>query len=70
MGRIIVHMHGKPSDKKMAGLIDDYSQRLKSFGNAAARNDKITFLFIQVVDVVCLVIKMVLKTRTLNFGVR
>jgi len=43
---------------------------LKSFGNAAARNDKITVLFIQVVDVVCLVIKMVLKTRTLNFGVR
>ena len=30
MGRIIVHMHGKPSDKKMAGIIDDYSQRLKS----------------------------------------
>ena len=30
MGRIIVHLHGKPSDKKMAGLIDDYSQRLKS----------------------------------------
>ena len=30
MGRIIVHLHGKPSDKKMSGLIDDYSQRLKS----------------------------------------
>ena len=30
MGRIIVHLHGKPSDKKMSGLIDEYSQRLKS----------------------------------------
>ena len=30
MGRIIVHLHGKPSDKKMEGLIDGYSQRLKS----------------------------------------
>jgi len=30
MGRIIVHLHGRPSEKKMSGLIDDYSQRLKS----------------------------------------
>ena len=30
MGRIIVHLHGRPSDKKMAGLIEDYSSRLKS----------------------------------------
>ena len=30
MGRIIVHLHGKPSDKKMGGLIDEYAQRLKS----------------------------------------
>ena len=30
MGRIIVHLHGKPSDKKMASLIEDYSQRLKA----------------------------------------
>ena len=30
MGRIIVHLHGRTSDAKMSGLIEDYSSRLKS----------------------------------------
>ncbi len=30
MGRIIVHLHGKPSDKKLGSLIDEYCLRLKS----------------------------------------
>ena len=30
MGRIIVHLHGKPSNAKMSDLIEDYSSRLKS----------------------------------------
>ena len=30
MGRVVVHLHGKPSEKNMAKLIEDYSNRLKS----------------------------------------
>ena len=30
MARIILHLHGKPSDNRFASLIEDYSQRLKS----------------------------------------
>ena len=30
MGRVVVHLHGKPSEKSMAKLIEDYSNRLKS----------------------------------------
>ena len=30
MGRVVVHLHGKPSDRNMAMLIEEYSQRLKS----------------------------------------
>ncbi len=41
-----------------------------AISNAAARNDKITFSNNKVVDVVCLVTKIVLKTQTQNFGVR
>lgn len=30
MGRVVVHLHGKPSDRNMAMLVEEYSQRLKS----------------------------------------
>ena len=30
MGRVIVHLHGSPSNAKMNGLIEDYSSRVKS----------------------------------------
>ena len=30
MVRVVVHLHGKPSEKNMAKLIEDYSNRLKS----------------------------------------
>ena len=30
MGRVVVHLHAKPSEKNMAKLIEDYSNRLKS----------------------------------------
>ena len=30
MGRIVVHIHGRPSNAKMNGLIEDYTARLKS----------------------------------------
>ena len=30
MGRVIVHLHGSPSNAKMSGLIEDYSSRVKS----------------------------------------
>mgnify|MGYP001167537700 CR=1 FL=1 len=44
MGRIIVHLHGRPSDKKMSGLIDDYSQRLKSKVRIEVHNSKLSNL--------------------------
>ena len=30
MGRVIVHLHGSPSNAKMSGLIEDYSSRVRS----------------------------------------
>jgi len=42
MGRIIVHLHGRPSDKKMAGLIEDYSNRLKSKVRLEIHNSKLS----------------------------
>lgn len=30
MGRIIVHLHGRPSDKSLSNLLKDYHLRLKS----------------------------------------
>ena len=30
MGRVIVHLHGSPSNAKMSGLIEDYSNRVRS----------------------------------------
>ncbi len=42
MGRIIVNLHGKPSDKKMASLIEDYSQRLKAKVRLEIHNVKLS----------------------------
>ena len=42
MGRIIVTLHGKPSDKKMASLIEDYSQRLKAKVRLEIHNVKLS----------------------------
>ena len=30
MGRVVVHLHGNPSDKNIASIIENYSDRLKS----------------------------------------
>ena len=30
MGRIIIHLHGKPKDKSLNSLINKYSKRLES----------------------------------------
>ena len=42
MGRIIVHLHGRPSDLKMSGLIEDYSVRLKSKVKLEFHNSKLS----------------------------
>ena len=44
MGRIIVHLHGRPSDKKMGGLVEDYSNRLKSKVRLEIHNSKLSNL--------------------------
>ena len=42
MGRIIVHLHGRTSDAKMNGLIEDYSSRLKSKVRIENHNQKLS----------------------------
>ena len=40
MGRVVVHLHGKPSEKSMAKLIDDYCNRLKAKVRLEVSNSK------------------------------
>ncbi len=42
MGRIIVHLHGKPSQRNYAALLEDYSTRLKSKIKLEYYNSKMT----------------------------
>ena len=42
MGRIIVHLHGKPSDKRLSNMIDDYLSRLKSKVKLVTHNVKLS----------------------------
>ena len=42
MARIILHLHGKPSDNRFASLIEDYSQRLKSKVKIEVHNSKLS----------------------------
>ncbi|MDP6870543.1 MAG: 23S rRNA (pseudouridine(1915)-N(3))-methyltransferase RlmH [Candidatus Poseidoniaceae archaeon] len=42
MGRIIVHLHGKPSQRNCASLIEEYSERLKSKVKIEYHNSKLT----------------------------
>ena len=42
MGRIIVHLHGKPSDKRLSNIIEDYLSRLKSKVKLVTHNVKLS----------------------------
>tara|TARA_B100000287_G_C20163683_1_gene595273 strand:+ start:116 stop:529 length:414 start_codon:yes stop_codon:yes gene_type:complete len=42
MGRIIVHLHGTPSNVKMSGLVEDYAARLKSKVRIEIHNSKLS----------------------------
>ena len=42
MGRIVVHIHGRPSNAKMNGLIEDYTSRLKSKVRIEIHNSKLS----------------------------
>ena len=42
MGRIVVHLHGTPSNAKMSGLIEDYSSRMKSKVKIEFHNSKLS----------------------------
>ena len=42
MGRVIVHLHGSPSNAKMRSLIDDYSSRIRSKVKIEIHNSKLS----------------------------
>ena len=42
MGRVIVHLHGSPSNAKMSGLIEEYSTRIRSKVKIEVHNSKLT----------------------------
>ena len=42
MGRIIVHLHGTPSNVKMSGLVEDYAARMKSKIRIEIHNSKLS----------------------------
>ena len=42
MGRIILHLHGKPSDKGLGNMIEDYLSRLKSKVKLVTHNVKLS----------------------------
>ena len=42
MARLVVHMHGRPSDKRYSSLIEDYIARAKSKIRVEFHNDKMT----------------------------
>ena len=42
MGRIIVHLHGKPSQRNYAALLEDYSKRLNTKIKFEYHNSKLT----------------------------
>ena len=42
MGRVIVHLHGSPSNAKMSSLIDDYSSRIRSKVKIEIHNSKLS----------------------------
>ena len=42
MGRIILHLHGKPSDKRLGNMIEDYLSRLKSKVKLVTHNVKLS----------------------------
>ncbi len=42
MGRIVVHLHGKPSDRRLAGMIEEYSTRLGSKVRLEFHNSKLS----------------------------
>lgn len=42
MGRVIVHLHGSPSNTKIRGLVDDYSSRIRSKVKIEIHNSKLS----------------------------
>ncbi len=42
MGRVIVHLHGNPSNAKLGSLIDDYSSRIRSKVKIETHNSKLS----------------------------
>ena len=42
MGRVILHLHGSPSNAKMRSLIDDYSSRIRSKVKIEIHNSKLS----------------------------
>lgn len=42
MGRVIVHLHGNPSNAKLGTLIEDYSSRIRSKVKIETHNSKLS----------------------------
>ena len=42
MGRVIVHLHGNPSNAKLGSLIEDYSSRIRSKVKIETHNSKLS----------------------------
>ena len=42
MGRVIVHLHGNPSNAKLGSLLEDYSSRMRSKVKIETHNSKLS----------------------------